>query len=99
MGRNRNDSGGSFSHAQMRASFTDMYRKRIGNQDVKKTVKVSKETMKKHDMKINASSIYRDIFIMIGVLLLIFCSLYYVFNVILVELDDLLPTVTAKTEV
>lgn len=90
MGRNRNDSGGSFNHAQMRASFTDMYRKRIGmyiklkkntspmkwfikliqfqffvnlfligNQDVKKNVKVNKETIKKHDTKINSSSLYK----------------------------------------
>lgn len=31
----------------------------IGNQDVKKNVKVNKETIKKHDTKINSSSLYK----------------------------------------
>lgn len=82
----------------MRASFTDLYRHRIGKQDNKKNVKVNKDTVRKHDMKINSSTLFRDVFIMIGVLLLIFCSMYYVFNVVLVELNDILPTVTTKTE-
>ena len=98
MGRNRNDSGGSFSHAQMRASFTDLYRKRIGSQDVKKNVKINKAITRRNDMKINSSTLYRDILIIIGVLLLIFCSLYFVFNVLLVELNDIIPSVMEVVE-
>lgn len=68
MARNRKDSAGS--------TTVDSYRKQIAKQDTKKSKVSLKEAKYKSQKKENASSQYKDIFIMIVVMILAGSGIY-----------------------
>lgn len=77
MGRARKDSTGS--------NPVEYYRKQIGKQDVKKSKDHLRDSKNKADMKENAPAIYKDIFLMLGVLIIVFVCIYFVFYAALFE--------------
>lgn len=75
MGRNRKDSTGT--------NMVDHYRKQIATEDTKKSKERLKNIKFQSDIKENVPSLYKDIGIMIGALLLLCICVYCIFYALL----------------